>query len=362
MATVIIGNSIVRDLQVEEVARITMPGKKLAQMRDELELPNCLKLVVSGIPDIIPFPGARRVSGTMVSAYEEELMQASNIPGVVLCPFYPPRALERGQWGVVHRLNSRMCELNARRGYGTPATVRGLFGRGTHGNFYFNDARLRDGVHPGPELAAELSAALASFVDQRRQRIADLRGVLDRRGQDREEGQRRQDRQDRQEGERRQDRQEGERRQDRQEGERRQDRQVGEHRQDRQEGERRQDRQEGVHRQGRNGRQEREEASRQRERRAREDAMAERDASEERVRRAYEEDMERIARIYLARLDEAGRDREREVNEERAQEEAHHHMEVRRGEARHRREQEREDGARRNRDIRRDVPVRREFA
>jgi hypothetical protein len=176
---VVVGNSIVRNLRMEDAQLISMPGKTLKDMRKELELPGT-KLVVSGIPDIMAGRGAETVDGSRVSEYEKELDRASNYPGVILCPFYPPKSLVPPQWGIVHRLNQRICSLNAEKGEGTPALIQGLFGRSKSGRLFFRSERLRDEAHPSPELAADMSDILTRYVRQRGMGRIDLRAILDR--------------------------------------------------------------------------------------------------------------------------------------------------------------------------------------
>lgn len=53
-----------------------------------------VKLVISGIPDVMVSRGLDHVDGSMVSGYEEELRRDSLKTGVVLCVFYPMRRLQ----------------------------------------------------------------------------------------------------------------------------------------------------------------------------------------------------------------------------------------------------------------------------
>lgn len=180
--TVIIGNSIVRDLNIEGIDQVVMSGRKLAEMRPHLVEGQALKIVVSGIPDIM-VRGADRVSGEWVTEYERQLITTSNLPGVVLCPFYPSRSLIPSQYGIVQRLNNRICELNAEKGRGTPAITAGLFGRSRHreserDSIYFMKEQLRDDVHPGTELAANMSEIIKRYVRTTRRTRGDLREVL----------------------------------------------------------------------------------------------------------------------------------------------------------------------------------------
>jgi hypothetical protein len=180
MAYVLVGNSIVDRLRTEGLTRISMSGKRLQDMREELDLAG-IKIVISGIPDIMASKGADHVDGSKVTEYEEELDRASSKQGVILCPFYPPKSLRPSQWGVVHRLNQRICNLNARKGEGTPALIHNLFGRARNGDLYFESDQLADDAHPSAELARRMSATLYQYVQRRRSNRADLREILEKR-------------------------------------------------------------------------------------------------------------------------------------------------------------------------------------
>ena len=175
----LIGNSIVADIPVENFTKIVLPGAKLSQMMEELNLRDTVKLVVSGILDIVA-KGSNMVTGEWVNEYEHQLGIVGNMPDVVLCPFYPPRSLIPAQYGVVNRLNQRICELNAAKGEGTPMITARLFYWGEDGRMVFNSSQLRDEVHPGVELARRIAEKLRWFVSMRKDR-EDVRHRIDRR-------------------------------------------------------------------------------------------------------------------------------------------------------------------------------------
>ena len=180
-AYTIIGNSIVNYIDVEGVGKDCFPGKTLRQMREGLEMPGT-KIVTAGIPDVMSYRGATHVDGELVSSFEKELDCASRMPGVILCPFYPPRSLVAHQWGIIQRLNQRICRLNAEKGEGTPALIQGLFGRSRGGRLFFREDRLADEAHPSCELANELSTVLRNYIRQRSRGREDLRITVDREG------------------------------------------------------------------------------------------------------------------------------------------------------------------------------------
>lgn len=175
---IVIGNSIVRHLPLEGVTKFSFSGSPLSGMRRELQRA-AVKIVVSGIPDIIRDSGDDHVNGPMVTAYEAELRRAAAIPTVILCPFYPTRSLRPSQWGVVHRLNQLICQLNAEKGEGTPAIVSGLFGkqRGSK-DLYFRREKLVDEAHPGARLAESMAGIIKEFI-WCRTRQRELRGALE---------------------------------------------------------------------------------------------------------------------------------------------------------------------------------------
>lgn len=176
---ILIGNSIARDMEVGGVTTISLPGRKLQEMGPELAMRANYKLVISGIPDIMPTRESTKVDGDMVTRYERQLARASNTPGVILCPFYPPRDLVAGQYGVINRLNQLICDLNAGKGFGTPKVLRGIFGRESRqagedrSDLYFRKEKLRDGAHPSRAMAASMSRELEDFVS--RLPVVDLR-------------------------------------------------------------------------------------------------------------------------------------------------------------------------------------------
>ena len=105
----------------------------------------------------------------MVLTFDEELRKASNIPEVILWPFYPPRDLVAGQYGVVNRLNQLICDLNARSGLWTLPLLTGLFGRqgkGAGSVLYFRKEKLRDEVHLLREQAARMRGALREYIER----------------------------------------------------------------------------------------------------------------------------------------------------------------------------------------------------
>lgn len=314
-----VGNSIVRYLNIENVEQICLPGKTLSDMKEELKRDG-VKIVICGIPDIMPDRDATRVCGELVSAFERELTRASDQPGVILCPFYPPRALAHRQWGIVHRLNMLICELNSKKGRGTPPVVSNVFGRSRTGGLYFSEHRLRDNAHPSQELAGCMSAAITRFIENCRNEAPDLRRVLERLQEDR------QDRQGNQKEERRQPEVE---------------RRVVTAAED------------GLDLD-------------KREREMIQAAMAERTQREEEAKERYEREMDRIARRYVGRLDEAREERERRTSgrqEERQERETREaEQDRRRRKDRERREERDETERTKGRDVRRDVPVHRDFA
>jgi len=154
---IIVGNSIVGRLQVEGITSIVRPGKVLEQMREEMEW-KAMKIVITGIPDIMAYKGADHVNGRKIEEYKKELEKVSRKGNVVLCPFYPTEALKHSQWGIVQNINRYICELNAQQQLGTPNIVAGLFGRERYNDrLYFKSEKLEDGVHPGEKLAEEMS-------------------------------------------------------------------------------------------------------------------------------------------------------------------------------------------------------------
>lgn len=167
----IIGNSIARRLVIDGVSIHAFPGATLREMSKELDRPG-VKLVISGIPDVMASRYLDHVDGLLVSRYEDELKRASRKAGVILCPFYPTRRLRHSQWGVINRLNQRICDLNAAKGEGTPALTQGLFGRANDGSgsLYFREERLADDAHPSKGLAEEMSRTLHRYIGQRRRR------------------------------------------------------------------------------------------------------------------------------------------------------------------------------------------------
>lgn len=75
-----------------------------------------MKIVITGILDVMAEIGADRVNSDKVTQYERELTRASGLPGVILCSFYPTGSLRSSQWGIVNRLNPKICELSAAKG------------------------------------------------------------------------------------------------------------------------------------------------------------------------------------------------------------------------------------------------------
>ena len=86
----VVGNSIVKDLELEGVTNISLPGAPLSEMRTTPRIP-AVKIVICRIPDIMAFKGADHVCGQKVTAFEKELERAAEIPSVILCTFYLPR-------------------------------------------------------------------------------------------------------------------------------------------------------------------------------------------------------------------------------------------------------------------------------
>ena len=174
----VVGNSIVKYLELEGVTNFSLPGAPLSEMRTTLRIP-AVKIVICGIPDIMAYKGADHVCGQKVTAFEKELEKAAEIPSVILCTFYPARSLRSSQWGIVHRLNSKICKLNAAKGEGTPNVTRGVFGRQTGSSeLYFKKEKLMDEAHPGKELADAMSECIKQFI-WTRIRNREARGVLE---------------------------------------------------------------------------------------------------------------------------------------------------------------------------------------
>lgn len=191
----IMGNSIAADVSLDGARAIVMRGRRLREMNVSRE--GVTTIVISGIPDIME-RGATRVNGRMVTRYEEDLMEVAGKKDVILCPFYPPYDLVPEQLGIIRRLNHQICEINLRNGEGTPDLVAGVFGRGNSGSLFFNRELLRDGVHPGPELARRMSTALKEYVQRREnKKKGDLRDRLEGKKIDGRQD-RREDRQERQ--------------------------------------------------------------------------------------------------------------------------------------------------------------------
>ena len=88
---VVIGNSIVRYLDLPEIDTFSYQGSTLFNMKQYLDRPG-IKLLVSGIPDIVQ-RGETHAAGPMILAYERTLRELAARTDVILCPFYPPRSL-----------------------------------------------------------------------------------------------------------------------------------------------------------------------------------------------------------------------------------------------------------------------------
>ena len=338
---VVIGNSIVRYLDLPDIDTLSFPGHTLFQMRQHLERPGT-KLLVSGIPDILR-RGETHAAGPMIVAYERTLREMAQRTDVILCPFYPPRSLSPEHWGIVNRLNHLICDLNSRNDEGTPCLTAGVFGRQANSrDLYFRPEKLRDEAHPGRHLATQMSETIKLFIRTRERRQGErgeARVAVIREGEDaraRIEANR--------EHERRQVRQEPRVREEREEPRRDIVREE----------ENRQIRQEPVVR------------------RNREELRRERDREEENIRRSNREEMERALeevrteygerrhrlleqnnRTYQQRMDELEREEEDREREERQQRERDRDRIRREAQA------EREEPRFRNRDIRENVPSRR---
>ena len=79
----------------------------------------------------------------------------------------------------MHRLNSKICKLNAAKGEGTPNVTRGVFGRQMGSSeLYFKKEKLMDEAHPGKELADAMSECSKQFI-WTRIRNREARGVLE---------------------------------------------------------------------------------------------------------------------------------------------------------------------------------------
>lgn len=75
-------------LRLDNATRISLLGVSLDEMGLELWLQGT-KIVITRIPDIMERNGADRVNGNKVTQYEQELVRASDLPGFILCLFYP---------------------------------------------------------------------------------------------------------------------------------------------------------------------------------------------------------------------------------------------------------------------------------
>ena len=130
VAQAMIGNSIVRYLELEGFTNHNLPGAPLSEMRTLLRIPAVKFTINWWIPDIIVHKGAVHVCKHKVTAFEKELAKAAEVAMVILCPFYPAGSLRPTQWGIVHRLNNlKIYKLNSAKGEGMPAVTKGVFGR-----------------------------------------------------------------------------------------------------------------------------------------------------------------------------------------------------------------------------------------
>ena len=160
----VVGNSIVKYLELKGFTNFSLPGAPLSEIRTTLRI-LAVKMVICGIPDIIAFKGADHSCGQKVTAFEKELERATEIPSVILCTFYPARSLRPSQWGIVHRLNSKICKFNAGKGEGTPNVTKGVFGRQMDSSeLYFKKEKLMDEAHPGKELANAMPECINQFI------------------------------------------------------------------------------------------------------------------------------------------------------------------------------------------------------
>ena len=92
----------------------------------------------------------------MIDVVEKDLEFVSAMPGVVLCPMYPVRSMVQRQWGVILRLNTLICRLNAHKCEGPPATMTKVIGRQRDGAQFFNAVCLIDEAHSDRELAEDV--------------------------------------------------------------------------------------------------------------------------------------------------------------------------------------------------------------
>ena len=114
-----------------------------------------------------------------MNRYESELETVSKYPGVILCPFYPSKKLVSSQWGIVNRLNNKVCRLNASKKEGTPAITRTIFGQSKQGHLFFNWDYLCNDVHPGERLAKVITETLHEFIHRHKRKVTtDLRGII----------------------------------------------------------------------------------------------------------------------------------------------------------------------------------------
>ena len=89
--------------------------------------------------------------------------------------FLPARSLRPSQLGIVHRLNSKICKMNAAKGEGTPNVTKGVFGRQMGSSeLYFKKEKLMDEAHPGKELAQCIKQFIWTRIRSR-----EARGVLE---------------------------------------------------------------------------------------------------------------------------------------------------------------------------------------
>lgn len=179
---VVVGNSIVRHLRIDGIEMVSYPGGTLYSMEKRIgELEAETKLVISGIPDLFQ-RGQSETTGPWLDMYRRDLERVSRIGGVILCPMYPVRSMPYEQWSFIQRMNHYICELNAKKGEGTPAIVARTFGRSGRGTLFFNKERLADEAHPTAEFAEDMSRVIGEFIERRQgARGTDLRSRIEKR-------------------------------------------------------------------------------------------------------------------------------------------------------------------------------------
>lgn len=175
----LVGNSIVRNINVPGVEKRYISGGKLCTMSEYLMGPG-IKLVISGIPEIMQRDSVI-VEGRMVREYEMDLEKASHLPGVILCPFYPSKSMRPEQRGIVQRTNTNICSLNANKSEGTSPIIQRLFGPDSqNGGSYFRSNKLEDDVHPSNSLANSIGLIIQQYIARRGDE--DMRQALKLRG------------------------------------------------------------------------------------------------------------------------------------------------------------------------------------